>query len=179
MFLLALLNISRGECDRPCYQSIGLLSTVWEVMKVQFVSFQLPLLIEEALRHPKLLQACSDVCITKTEVAKYGVSHVGTCGPCGQCPAAFSYWIECERRWSGVIGPHNTTLSISRSMVHVIESLTVWCKLTPKISEFLGRVVGMKLKPQLVYLTMTAAFLSWLLPLFSPIHSDIQFSNVA
>ena len=67
-------------------------------MKVQFVPFQLPLLIEVALQHPKLLRARSDVCITKTEVAKYGVSHVGTRGPCGQCPAAFGYWIECERR---------------------------------------------------------------------------------
>ena len=67
-------------------------------MKVQFVSFQLPLLIEVVLQHPKLLQAHSDICIMKTEVAKYGVSHVGTHGPCGQCPATFGYWIECERR---------------------------------------------------------------------------------
>ena len=79
----------------------------------------------------------------------------------------------------GVIGPRNITPSVSRSMVHVIESPTVRRKLTPKISEFLGRVVGMKLKPRLVYLTMTAAFLSWSLPLFSAIHSDVRFSNVA
>ena len=79
----------------------------------------------------------------------------------------------------GVIGPCNTTQSVSRLMVHIIKSLTVQCKLTPKISEFLGRVVGMKLKPQLVYLMMTASFLPWSLPLFSAIHSNIWFSNVA
>ena len=84
-------------------------------MKVRFVPFQLPLLIEVVLQHPKVLQGRSDVCITKTEVAKYGVSHV----PVDRVANVQLHSVigsNVKGGEVGVIGPCNITPSVSRSM---------------------------------------------------------------